>query len=212
MSKLILPETERPETIGVDVLPHYERETTLMESVINGADAGFKLVVGIMTLLLALIGLVALLDLLVFGAGGEINRVVGLNIDWSLKGLLGYLFYPLTLAIGVPLADAGKIAQLIGERVILTEVTAYQDLAALLASNSITDPRSTVIATYALCGFAHVPSVAIFVGGTAALAPGRTRDLAQIGFRAFIAATLACLMIAAVAGMFYAGGSILLGK
>ena len=69
-----------------------------------------------------------------------------------------------------------------------------------------------MIATYALCGFAHVPSVAIFVGGTAALVPGRTRDLAEIGFRAFIAATLACLMIAAVAGTFYTGGSILLGK
>jgi CNT family concentrative nucleoside transporter len=212
MSKLILPETARPETLGFDVDPHYERESTLMESVINGAEAGFKLVVGIMTLLLALIGLVALLDLLISGAGGEINRVVGLNIDWSLKGLLGYLFYPFTLAIGVPPADAGKIAQLIGERAILTEVSAYQDLAELLAKNAISDPRSTVIATYALCGFAHVPSVAIFVGGTAALAPGRTRDLAQIGFRAFIAATLACLMIAAVAGTFYTGESILLGK
>lgn len=213
MSKLMLPETGRPETLGIDVHPHYERESTLMESVISGADAGFKLVIGIMTLLLALIGLVALLDMLVAGAGGEINRVVGLNIDWSLKGLLGYLFYPFTLAIGVPFADAATIARLIGERAILTEVTAYQDLAALLANNALSDPRSAVIATYALCGFAHVPSVAIFVGGTAALAPGRTRDLAQIGLRAFIAATLACLMIAAVAGTFYTGGeSILFGK
>jgi CNT family concentrative nucleoside transporter len=69
-----------------------------------------------------------------------------------------------------------------------------------------------VIATYALCGFAHIPSVAIFVGGTAALAPSRTRDLAKIGFRSLVAATLACLMIAAVAGTFYSNGSILLGK
>jgi CNT family concentrative nucleoside transporter len=212
MSKLILPETGRPETLGVDVHPQYERESTLMESVINGADAGFKLVVGIVTLLLALIGLVSMFDLILSGTGTYLNGLVGLRIDWSLKGLLGYLFYPLTLAIGVPVADAGKIAQLIGERAILTEVTAYQDLAGLIASKSLVDHRSAVIATYALCGFAHVPSVAIFVGGTAALAPGRTRDLAQIGFRAFIAATLACLMIAAVAGTFYTQGSILLGK
>jgi CNT family concentrative nucleoside transporter len=212
MSKLIMPETGRPETLGLDVHPHYEKESTLMEAVINGADAGFKLVVGIMTLLLALIGLVALIDFLMSGIGTRINDLAGIRVDWSIKGLLGYLFYPLTLVIGVPSEDAGKIARLIGERAILTEVTAYQDLAALLASNSLSDPRSAVIATYALCGFAHVPSVAIFVGGTAALAPDRTRDLAQIGFRAFIAATLACLMIAAVAGTFYAGGSILFGK
>ena len=212
MSKLIVPESGRPETLGVDVRPHYDRESTLMEAVINGAEAGFKLVVGIVTLLLALIGLVSMLDLILSGAGSALNGIAGLRIDWSLKGLLGYLFYPLTLAIGVPAADAGKVAQLIGERAILTEVTAYQDLAGLLASGSLSDPRSAVIATYALCGFAHVPSVAIFVGGTAALVPGRTRDLALIGFRAFVAATLACLMIAAVAGTFYTQGSILLGK
>jgi concentrative nucleoside transporter, CNT family len=212
MSKLLLPETGTPATLGVDVQPHYDKESTLMEAVINGADAGFKLVVGIMTLLLALIGLVSLLDLLVASAGMEMNKLAGVTIDWSLKGLLGYLFYPFTVVIGVPLVDAGKISQLIGERAILTEVKAYQDLAGLLASHSITHQRSVVIATYALCGFAHVPSVAIFVGGTAALVPGRTRDLAQIGLRAFIAATLACLMIAAVAGTFYTQGSILLGK
>jgi concentrative nucleoside transporter, CNT family len=212
MSKLLLPETGKPETLGVDVHPHYEKESTLMEAVINGADAGFKLVVGIMTLLLALIGLVSLLDFLVAGAGVEVNKLTGLSVDWSLKGLLGYLFYPFTVVIGVPLDDAGTIAQLIGERAILTEVKAYQDLAGLLASHSITHQRSVVIATYALCGFAHVPSVAIFVGGTAALVPGRTRDLAHIGFRAFVAATLACLMIAAMAGTFFTGGSILMGK
>jgi CNT family concentrative nucleoside transporter len=212
MSKLILPETGKPDTLGVNIHPHYEKESTLMEAVINGADAGFKLVIGIMTLLLALLGLVALLDLLVSGIGGQINSVLGTHVDWTLRGLLGYLFYPFTLAIGVPSTDAGVVARLIGERVILTEVQSYQDLAAALAAERLQHPRSALIAAYALCGFAHVPSVAIFVGGTAALAPSRTRDLARIGFRSLIAATLACLMIAAVAGTFFTGGSILLGK
>lgn len=212
MSKLLLPETAKPPTLGIDVHPHYEKESTLMEAVINGADGGFKLVVGIVTLLLALIGLVALVDFLFAGFGGEVNKLSGLNIDWTLKGLLGYLFYPFALVIGVPPADAGVVAKLIGERAILTEVKAYQDLASALASGALAHPRSAVIATYALCGFAHIPSVAIFVGGTAALAPSRTKDLAQIGFRSLVAATLACLMIAAVAGTFYSNGSILLGK
>ncbi|HWR73717.1 MAG TPA: nucleoside transporter C-terminal domain-containing protein [Nitrospirota bacterium] len=212
MSKLLLPETGKPHTLGLDVHPHYEKESTLMEAVINGAEAGFKLVVGIVTLLLALIGLVSLVDLLFSGIGNWVNGLIGMQIDWSLKGLLGYLFYPFALVIGVPPTDAGAIAKLIGERAILTEVKAYQDLASALASNSIMHPRSAVIATYALCGFAHIPSVAIFVGGTAALVPSRTKDLANIGFRSLVAATLACLMIAAVAGTFYANGSILLGK
>jgi len=212
MSKLMLPETGKPDTLGVDVHPHYEKESTLMEAVINGADAGFKLVLGIVALLLALMGLVALLDMIVAGIGGQVNSLLGISVDWTLRGLLGYLFYPFALIIGVPTADASIVARLIGERTILTEVQSYQDLAAALAAHKIQDPRSALIAAYALCGFAHVPSVAIFVGGTAALAPSRTGDLARVGFRSLVAATLACLMIAAVAGTFYTGGSILLGK
>lgn len=212
MSKLLIPETGHPDTLGIEVQPHYEKESTLMEAVINGADAGFKLVIGIVTLLLALIGIVALADSLFSIAGGWMNGLTGIQVDWSLKGLLGYLFYPFALVIGVPLEDAGTVANLIGERAILTEVKAYQDLASALASGALVHPRSAVIAAYALCGFAHIPSVAIFVGGTAALVPSRTKDLANIGFRALVAATLACLMIAAVAGTFYTEGSILLGK
>jgi len=88
-------------------------------------------------------------------------------------------------------------------------VQSHQDLAKALTSGVITNPRTAVITTYALCGFAHVASLAIFVGGTAAIAPERTKDLSKQGFRALLAATLACLMTGAVAGLFYSGGSIL---
>ena len=212
MSKLLLPETGTPETLGVDVHPQYEKESTLMEAIINGANAGMKLVIGIMALLLALLGIVALVDLVLVYAGSGVNNVLGINFDWSLRGLLGYLFYPFTLVIGVPPSDAGAIAKIIGERVIMTEVKSYQDLAVLLTNQSLKDPRSAFIAVYALCGFAHVASLAIFVGGIAALAPKRAADLSRVGFRALLAATLACLMTAAVAGTFYTQGSILLGK
>jgi concentrative nucleoside transporter, CNT family len=209
MSKIIMPETEKPETLGIDVKPHYERESSVIEAVINGANEGVKMVVGIMALLLAFLGLVALIDLLFTGIGLRLNDLFGIQIDWSLKGLSGYLFYPFTIIIGVPSSDAFEISKLIGERAVLTEVKSYQDLAALLSANALENPRSAVLAAYALCGFAHVASLAIFLGGTAALVPKRTKDLSAIGLRALMAATLACLMTAAVAGTFFTGDSIL---
>jgi CNT family concentrative nucleoside transporter len=207
-----MPETEKPETLGMDIEPHYEKESTFMEAIINGANEGVKMVIGIMALLLAFLGIVALIDFLLSGIGLRLNNLIGIQIDWSLKGILGYLFYPFTLIIGVPPSDAFEIAKLIGERAVLTEIKSYQDLALLLSADALKNPRSAVLATYALCGFAHIASLAIFIGGTAALVPKRTKDISQIGFRALVAATLACLMTAAVAGTFFTEGSILLGK
>ena len=212
MSKILMPETGQPVTLGMDIEPHYEKEATLMEAVIKGSNEGLKMVAGIAALLLAFLGLVALADSLLSGFGGHVNSLTGMQLDWSLKGLLGYFFYPFTLVIGVHPSDAFEISKLIGERAVLTEVKAYQDLAVLLSSGTLKDPRSAVLAAYALCGFAHVASLAIFVGGTAALVPERTRDLSEVGFRALVAATLACLMTAAVAGTFFTSGSILLGR
>ena len=112
----------------------------------------------------------------------------------------------------MPPSDALEIARILGERTILTEVFSYRHLADLLASGALHDPRSAIIASYALCGFAHVASLAIFVGGTSALAPTRVRDISRLGFRALLAATLACLMTGAIAGTFYTGASVLFGK
>jgi CNT family concentrative nucleoside transporter len=103
-----------------------------------------------------------------------------------------------------------QAAHLLGERVILTEVVSYQDMAGMISSGAMTDPRSVVILSYALCGFAHVASVAIFVGGTAALAPKRRDDLAWLGWRALLAATLATLMTGCVAGIFASGEGVLM--
>jgi len=212
MSKIILPETETPETLGQHVKPVYTKESNIIEAIINNAYAGVKLIVGICALLLAFLGLVALFDLILGGVGGWINKIIGLNVDWTLKGLLGYLFYPFTLIIGVPPHDAVEIAKIIGERSVVTEITAYQDLSVVLGQNILQHPRSAIICTYALCGFAHIASLAIFVGGISAIAPSRTKDLSTLGPRALLAATLACLMTAAVAGAFFNHGSILLGQ
>ncbi len=209
MSKLVMPETEVPVTLGVRVEPHYTREHSIMEAVIAGANAGARLIVGIVALLIAVLGLVALADLVLGGLGGWINGLAGWRVDWSLAGLAGYAAYPFTLLIGVPPADAVPIARIIGERVVVTEVAAYRDLADIMGQGILTHPRSAVICAYALCGFAHIASLAIFVGGIAAVAPKTTRTLSRVGWRALLAATLACLMTACIAGMFFTEGSLL---
>lgn len=211
MSKIILPESGTPKTLGISIKPHYEKEASLFVAIINGSMAGLKLIAGIVALLLSVLGLVALIDLILGAIGGQINSLFGIGIDWSLKGLLGYLFYPLTLAIGIPPSDAAVASKIIGGRAVVTELAAYQDLAKALEQGLLQNPRSAVITTYALCGFAHVASIAIFVGGISALVPERTKDIARVGFRALIAATLACLLTACIAGMFFTDRSILLG-
>ena len=209
MSKILLPENETPQTLGENIELSHEKENSLFEAIINGAYAGLKLIFGIVALLLAILGLVALFDLFLGWTGGRINFLLGLNIDWTLKGLLGYLFYPVVFILGAPSSEAFTVSKIIGERAILTEVTAYQDLAMAISNGFIKDPRTIVVTTYALCGFAHVASLAIFVGGISALAPNKTQVLAAIGFRSLVAATLACLLTAAVAGTFYIRSSIL---
>ncbi|MBN2138994.1 MAG: hypothetical protein JW720_14390 [Sedimentisphaerales bacterium] len=212
MSKIILPESGEPVTLGVHVRPFYERENSLFEAVITGANAGVKMIVGIAALLIAVLGLVSLLDLAVGGVGGWISSVFGIECQWSLKAIFGYIFYPVTLILGVPISDAPEVSRIIGERVIVTEVVSYRDLATVMKAGGLEYDRSAVVTTYALCGFAHVASMAIFVGGVCGLAPERTRDVGRVAIRALVAATLACLMTACVAGAFYrSGGSILLG-
>ncbi|MBW1675042.1 MAG: nucleoside transporter [Deltaproteobacteria bacterium] len=198
MSKLVVPEIERPKTLGISV--HVEkdrRSSTWIESIIMGANDGVKLCVGIITLLLAFLGLLSMFNWLLGFVG---TKVFGTGL--SLQMILKYLYYPITLIMGVPFQDAEQIATLLGERTIVTEVVSYQHLHQLIKDGVITDTRSITIASYALCGFAHIASLAIFVGGFSALAPSRAKDLAQLGFRALYAATLACLMTGCVAGLF----------
>jgi concentrative nucleoside transporter, CNT family len=207
MAKLIVPESKTPKTLGLDVNPHYEREDNLIAAIINGANSGLRLLGGIITLLIAFLGLLALLDLILGWMGGYVNQILGIQFTWSIRTILGYLFYPFALILGIPPVDALEVGRLLGERTVATEVVAYQHLADYLAAGDLVHSRSAIIASYALCGFAHIASLAIFVGGVGALAPDRVKDLSRLGFRALLAATLACLITGAVAGVFYSTGS-----
>lgn len=207
MTKLMLPETEEPETAtGIPPDPPELRSGNLMSAVITGAMDGLKLAAGISTLLIAGLGLVALVDKLLALPG----KWLGLAEPLSLVRILSWIFYPLAAMLGIVRADIAESARLLGERVILTEVVSYQELAQMIASGQLADPRTVVILSYALCGFTHFASVAIFVGGMAAIAPSRRDDLAGLGFRALVAATLATLMTGCIAGIFSNGQDVLL--
>ncbi len=208
ISKLLYPETEKPETLGLKIKPHFDKKNSMFETILDSSQSGVKLIVGIVAMLLAFLGLVALLDKIMILLGTPINGLFHSGIDFSLKGILGYAFYPITWLIGIPAQDVGTISGIIGERVVLTEITAFQDLANVI-SQGLISPRSAVITTYALTGFAHIASVAIFVGGYAALAPKRAGDLSKLGFRALLGATIATLLTASIAGIFYQNVSIL---
>jgi CNT family concentrative nucleoside transporter len=125
--------------------------------------------------------------------------------------MLGWLAWPLAVAMGVPPADAPAVGQLLGQRVLTTEIPAYAGLAGLLQDGGLAYARSALVASYALCGFAHVGSVAIFVGGFGALAPERLAELSRLGLKALWAATLATVLTGCVSGVFASGGGGLLG-
>jgi CNT family concentrative nucleoside transporter len=210
MAKLLLPETETPETASS--LPKEDKSLghagNLMSAIINGAMDGLRLAAGISALLIAGLGIVALFDKVLSTASGWL----GMGEPLTLVKILGWCFYPCAALLGIAQPDWAEAGRLLGERVILTEVVSYQELAQMATNGVLADPRTVVILSYALCGFTHVASVAIFVGGTAALAPSRRDDLAALGFRALLAATLATLMTGCVAGIFSDGSGVLLAR
>jgi CNT family concentrative nucleoside transporter len=207
MAKLLLPEMGKPETMGQSVELQVEKAPSAIEAIANGAFAGLRMVASIAALLIAFLGLVALVNLLLGAIGQPINALFGFNVTWTLQNLLGWVFAPLVWTLGVPASDINIVGQLLGQRLILTEAEAYPALAEAMRNNAFENPRSPVITAYALCGFAHVASLAIFVGGVAGLVPERRTELAQVGPRALLAATLACLMTGAIAGLFFHSGA-----
>ncbi len=207
VSKLLIPETETPETLAaVPAEDESGRSKNLIGAIIEGAMDGLRLAAGISALIIAILGIVALIDKML----GVASSWFGMVEPLSFVRILGWVFYPFAFLLGLHTADVPIAARLLGERVILTEVFSYNHLAQAIAAGQITSPRTVVILSYALCGFAHVAAMAIFVGGTAALAPSRRDDLASLGPRALLAATLATLMTGCIAGIFSGGEGVLL--
>jgi CNT family concentrative nucleoside transporter len=199
IGKLLVPETENPETMDAGRCRIYleKRHDSLVEAIIDGANNGARLAVGVGVTLISVVGLLGI-------AKGIYHHVTG----FDLTALPGYVFYPFTWLMGVSWSDVPAISAMLGKRLIVTEIPAYLDLAQFAAAGG--DPRSVLIASYALCGFTHIASMGIFVGGIGALVPERMPLLSRLGFRALLGATLVTLMTGAVAGIFCTtGGGIL---
>ena len=212
IAKMLVPESETPSTMGkLPPMERYMEARHWMASIIWGANEGVRLAVGIGGLLIGMLGLVAVIDLLLGGTSGWVTgQFIGQELRWTVKGVLQWLAYPLVLCLGLSPDEWSAAARLLGARWVLTEVIAYQDLSRLVAEQSLS-PRGLLILSYTLCGFTHVASVAIFVGGISALVPSRRDDLAALSWRALWGASLATSLTGAVAGVFYHGQSGLLG-
>ena len=159
-----------------------------MEALSRGATNGMKLAANVAAMLVAFVAIIAM-----------VNAILGL-MHLSLQQIFGWLFSPLAWVMGVPWAEAGIIGSLMGEKLVLTEIIAYGDLAKLTATNSISD-RSAIIASYALCGFANFASVGIQLGGIGGIAPERRKDLAKLGLKAMFGGALASWLTATIAGL-----------
>ena len=188
MAKIIFPETEESETLG-DLRIEVERpDDNAMEALSRGATDGVKLAVNVGAMLVAFVAFIAM-----------VNGILGF-VDLTIQQILGWLFQPLAWTMGAPWSEAGILGQLMGEKIVLTELIAYADLSQLQAENAISD-RTAIIASYALCGFANFASIGIQLGGIGGIAPSRRKDLAKIGMKAMIAGALASWLTATLAGI-----------
>ena len=186
LAKILVPETEQPETAGTVRLVVPRTDANVIGAAARGTGEGLNLALNVGAMLISFLALVAL-----------VNAILG-KFGLQLETILGYLFGPLALVMGVPAKDALVVGNLLGTRTVLNELIAYSQLGPLKSS---LDPRSFTIATYALCGFANFSSIGIQIGGIGALAPERRNDLARLGFRALLAGTFANFMTACIAGL-----------
>lgn len=198
MAKLLMPETERPHTLGVVDIPYKDPHVNVIEAAATGATTGLQLALNVAAMLIAFMSLLAMAD-------WGVQKIFGLfgHPHVGMGTLFGWGFAPLARVLGVPMQDCRLVGEWMGQKTFLNEFVAYTQLAEY-ASNTSNTPlhyRSYVIATYALCGFSNFLSIGIQIGGIGGIAPERRQDLARLGLRALAGGSFACFMTAALAGM-----------
>lgn len=206
MAKIMLPETENPPPEELRSLMSDRPQTrNVMDAAASGATDGLHLALNVAAMLVAFVALLAMLNY-PLTALSELPKVAAWRADHGIpvltfQNILGYVFTPIAWVMGIPWSETRTFGSLLGTQVIATEFVAYLDLANHIKSGTLS-PRSCQIATYSLCGFANLPSIAIQIGGLSAMAPTRRADFATIAPRAMVAGALACWQTGAVAGLF----------
>jgi CNT family concentrative nucleoside transporter len=204
LAKIIYPETGEPETRDNIRISKRRTFANIFDGISSGASEGMKVAINVTAMILALVALVAFIDWVLGVTGGFLyNYIPGFSHltflpDLSLKLILGKIFAIFALILGVPLQDISTVGALMGTKIVLNEMVAYVQLSHI--ANTI-DPKSFMIASFALCSFGNFGSIAIQIGGIGELAPNQRKNLARLGLRALICGTLSCYLSAAIVGI-----------
>lgn len=206
-AKILFPETQE-HLISKDLhVPKEKLGDNFLDALSLGTTDGLKLAVNVGAMLIVFTAMMYVVNAMLGWVGGQtgLNPQItamsgGRYASLSLEMLLGYIFSPVAWMIGVAKQDMVAIGQLLGEKTVLNEFLAYKSLGQMKASGVIQDPRSLLIATYALCGFANFASIGIQIGGISQLAPNQRKNLTELGVKALIGGTIACLMCGCIAG------------
>ena len=198
MAKLLLPEAEKIVSEEEEFTLEFESHVNVIDAAASGASSGMSLALNVGAMVLAFVGLIALVNTLLSSLGAMIGLA-----DLSLQLLLGYAFQPLAFIVGIPWEETRLAGSLIGQKLVFNEFVAFvsfTDQVTLLSD------RSQAIVTFALCGFANFSSIGIVLGGIGMMAPNRRKDIAELGLRAVFAGFMANLISAAIAGFFLSLG------
>ena len=197
-AKILFPQTEQftdkqPET------DDSEKPTNVLEAMAGGASAGMQLALNVGAMLIAFVGLIALVNGILGGVGGWFGYA-----DLTLQSIFGWIFKPLAYLIGVSWDESAIAGQMIGMKLAVNEFVGYLEFAKYLQPDTavVLSEKTKAIITFALCGFANFSSIAILIGGIGGMAPNRRGDVARLGLKAVVAGTLANLMSATIAGLF----------
>lgn len=193
LSKMFIPETGQPVTAGMLTVEIEKPGVNIIDAAARGASDGLYLALNIAGMLIAFLALIAMIN---GGLGWAHSYAPWVPV--SLQQILGVLFAPVAWLLGITWHDCATVGKLLGTRMVLNEFVAFIDLGKMKAAM---DARSFVIATFALCGFANLSSIAIQIGGIGVLAPSRKSDLARLGLKAMLVGTLANFMTACIAGI-----------
>ena len=197
VSKLLVPETEKPATGPGDHIEVPKIHQNVIDAAASGASEGMSLALNVGAMLIAFIALVALVNAVLAGA----CHLIGIE-GVTMQRVFGWAFTPIAWLIGIDSTESAQVGSLLGIKIVLNEFVAYLELAKNLGSQAPLSERATIITAYALCGFANFSSIAIQIGGIAGMAPERRRDLATLGLRAMLGGSVVGYMTGGLAGVF----------